>query len=276
MSTTDLAHAAARATVWPPILAVDPGSRSTGVCLRVGTDALKAVTVERTEDHGDHEEATRYARSVVEACREMTRRQRPALNREAQDRGVAPPALRHAVETLVTPTARPVKGRRLAVAPRVLESLPVASTVLGMIVGVWPRTLLVAPLGEPGWDAVGRDHAPSVLSGRTPSGWMQGGADRSHQRSAWAIAGAAHVLTAPPLREQAAAAARHAAAQEPSTDPEALVPILLRSIQETASWDLLERLPALARATVSMATRDQAAGEAAARAVEEYRGGGRA
>ena len=267
---TSRASSAASAGVWPPVLAVDPGSRSTGVCLRVGTEALEAVTVERAADHGEHEETVQYAREVMEACREITRRQRHRLNSEAERRGVDPGGLRRAVETLVTPSARPVKGRRLAVAPRVLESLPVASTVLGMVVGTWPRSVLVAPLGEPGWDEVGREHAPPSLTGRTPAGWMQGGADRSHQRSAWAIAGAAHVQTAPTLREQAAAAARHAAAQEPSTDPEELVPLLRASIAQTGSWDLLERLPALARATIAMATRDQAAGDAAARGVEEY------
>lgn len=262
---------AAAAGVWPPVLAVDPGSQSTGICLRVGTGALEAVTVERIEDRGDHVEAVEYADAVIETCREITRRNRDRLNAEAHRRSTDPGGLRHAVETLVAPTpAAMVKGRRAAVAPRVLASLPVASTVLGMVVGVWPRTILVPPLGEPGWDGVGREHAPSALSGRTPAGWMVGGADRSHQRSAWAIAGAAHALTCSSLREQAQRAAGAAAAQRPSAAPEALVPVLRRSIARTGSWDLMTRLPALARAVVAMTTGDQSSGDRAAAAVEAY------
>lgn len=269
--TAALARSAAGAAVYPAILAVDPGSRSTGIALRVGRGVLEAVTVERAEgDEHDHEAACNYAREVVETAREITRRNRDRLNAEAKRRGVNPGGLRHAVETLVAPSARPVKGRQAAVAPRVLQYLPVASTVLGMTVGVWPRSILVAPLGQPGWDAVGREHAPSVLSSRTPSGWLPGGSDRSHQRSAWAIAGAAHVQDAPPLREQANRAAHHAATQTPSADPEVLVPILRASVAETGSWDLLTRLPALARTVVAASTRDRTAGDDAAQAVEAY------
>lgn len=268
-TSATLAEAAASVAVWPPVLAVDPGSQSTGVCLRVGTDALDAVTVERNASYGGdgHEAPSRYARQVIETCKELTRRNRDALNREAEARGVSPGGLRHACETLVPPTPRPVKGRQAAVAPRVLAYLPGASTVLGAVIGTWPKTILVPPRGgdQGGWDAL--EGAPENLRGRTPRGWLEGGSDRSHQRSAWAIAGAAHALTAAPLREQASAAARYAAAQRPQSDPEALVPALRRAIQETASWDLLDRLPDLARAVIAMATRDRDAAERAAEAV---------
>lgn len=267
---TDRETAVQRARVWPPVLAIDPGTRETGVCLRVGTDALEAVTVEQGEQTGDHTEAARYALEVVETAKEITRRNRDRLNEEADVRGVSPGGLRHAVETLVAPTGQAVKGRRTAVAPRVLASLPTASTVLGAVVGTWPRTILVAPHGGAGWDAVGRNAAPTVLSGRTPSGWLEGGSDRSHQRSAWAIAGAAHTSAIPSLREQAKIVATAVVPLLSSTAPDALVALLRRAIHETGSWDLLDNLPALAQAVIAASTRDPVAGAAAATAVAEY------
>lgn len=269
--TTPPAPAAATAPVWPPVLAIDPGSQSSGLCLRVGTVALEAVTVERTGDGRDHESACRYAQAVIETAREITRRNRAALNREAEARGVQPGGLRHAAETLVPPTPRPVRGRQAAVPPRVLEYLPGAATVLGAVVGTWPQTILVPPRGgaEGGWDAV--EGAPENLRGRTPAGWLTGGSDRSHQRSAWAIAGAAHTLTAAPLPAQVRAAAAATAALAPSLDPEVLVPALRVGIAQTASWDLLPRLPALAAATAAVITGgDRTAAEAARAAVAAY------
>lgn len=256
MSNTDFGFSASTAAVWPPVLAIDPGSQSTGVCLRAGTEALEAVTVERNRryDGDGHEQACRYAMAVIETCREVTRRHREDLNAEATRLGVQPGGLRHAVETLVPPTPRPAKGRQAAVAPRILAYLPIASTVLGAVVGTWPKTILVPPRGgsEGGWDAL--EGAPDSLRGRTPAGWLSGGSDRSHQRSAWAIAGAAHVLTASPLSEQVRAAATAVAALAPDLTPEALVPALYAGVAEAGAWDLLQRLPALAAASVAVMT----------------------
>ncbi len=262
----DLVTRAATVAVWPPVLAIDPGSQSTGICLRVGTDALEAVTVERNASYeGDgHTFPTRYAQQVIEAAREITRRQRDVLNEAAQVRGVQPGGLRHAVETLVPPTPRPVKGRQMAVPPRVLQYLPGASCVLGAVVGTWPRTILVPPRGgdQGGWDAL--EGAPSSLRGRTPGSWLPGGSDRSHQRSAWAIAGVAHVLASPPLPEQVRAAASAVASLGPELTPESLIPALRAGIAESGAWDLLDRLPALASASVAVMTRgDRAQAEGA-------------
>lgn len=271
MSTDTNSDAAAKlARVWPPVLAIDPGSRETGVCLRVGTDALEAVTVEHEEQTGHHAETLKYAMGVVETAKEITRRNRDLLNEEATTRGLSPGGLRHAVETLVAPTGRPVKGRRTAVAPRVLASLPTASTVLGAVVGTWPSTILVAPHGHGGWDAVGKDAAPAALRGRTPSGWLEGGSDRSHQRAAWAVAGAAHASVMASLRDQATTVATSVLPLTPDTGPEALVALLRRAIQQTCSWDLLESLPALAQSVVAASTHNPAAGENAAAGVAEY------
>src|SRR5699024_9397051 len=148
--SADIVTGAKQARVWPPVLAIDPGSSETGLGLRIGTDALEAVTVEQGEPTGNHAESVRYAREVIETAKEVTRRNRDRLNDEATCRGVAPGGLRHAVETLIAPTGRPTKGRQTAVAPRVLASLPTASTVLGAAVGTWPRTILVA-LNRPGF-----------------------------------------------------------------------------------------------------------------------------
>lgn len=272
-SSHTLAKASASARVWPPVLAIDPGAQSTGVCLRVGVEALEAVTVERNEGYeGDgHEAPARYAQKVIEAIREITRRNRDALNAEAQARGVQPGGLRHACETLVPPTPRPVKGRQAAVAPRILEYLPGASTVLGAVVGTWPKSILVPPRGGDagGWDAV--EGAPDNLRGRTPSGWLTGGSDRSHQRSAFMIAGAAHMLAADPLSEQVRAAATAVAALAPELTPESLIPALRLGIAESGAWDLLERLPALAAASVAVMTRgDRASAEQARAAVTAF------
>lgn len=273
MRSTDLAAAASTAHVWPPVLAIDPGSQSTAVCLRVGVEALEAVTVERNSGYeGDeHTHPSRYAQQVIETAREITRRQRGALNEQAEARGVNPGGLRHACETLVPPTPRPVKGRQAAVAPRVLQYLPVASTVLGAVVGTWPRTILVPPRGgdRGGWDAV--EGAPDCLRGRTPSGWLAGGSDRRHQRSAWAIAGAAHVLAAQPLPEQIRAAATAVASLAPETTPESLIPALRLGIAQAGAWDLLDRLPALAAASVGVMTRgDRAQAEQARESVAAF------
>lgn len=267
----DIGVGAKQARVWPPVLAIDPGSRETGLCLRVGIDALEAVTVEKDDPTGNHAESVRYAREVIETAKEITRRNRDRLNDEAALRGVAPGGLRHAVETLVAPTGQATKGRRTAVAPRVLASLPTASTVLGAVVGTWPRTILIAPHGGAGWDAVGREASPPTLKGRTPVGWLTGGSDRSHQRAAWAIAGAAHAAVMPPLREQAQTAAMAALPHVIGTAPEGLVTVLRAAIQETGAWDLLHgHLPALAQAVVSTCTRDQEVGASAAAEVAEY------
>lgn len=267
----DIEAGAKQARVWPPVLAIDPGSRETGLCLRVGIDALEAVTVEKDDPTGNHAESVCYAREVIETAKEITRRNRDRLNDEAALRGVAPGGLRHAVETLVAPTGQATKGRRTAVAPRVLASLPTASTVLGAVVGTWPRTILVAPHGGAGWDAVGREAAPSTLTGRTPGEWLAGGSDRSHQRAAWAIGGAAHSAVMPPLREQAEAAATAAIPHLVGAAPEELISVLRAAIQETGAWDLLDgRLPALAQAVVGSRTRDPGAGAAAAAAVTEH------
>lgn len=274
MSTAfELVQTAATAMVWPPILAVDPGAQSTGVCLRVGVDALEAVTVERNERYeGDgHAHPCRYAQQVIEIAREITRRNRDRLNEQAEARGVNPGGLRHACETLVPPTPRPVKGRQAAVAPRVLQYLPVASTVLGAVVGSWPRTILVPPRGgtEGGWDAL--EGAPENLRGRTPSGWLAGGSGRSHQRSAFMIAGAAHVLAARPLSEQIRAAATAVASLAPSLDPESLIHAMRAGIAQAGAWDLLHRLPALAATSVAVMTRgDRAAAEDARESVAAF------
>lgn len=273
MTIREPVQAAGTAAVWPPVLAIDPGSQSTGVCLRVGVEALEAVTVERNPryDGDGHTHPARYAQDVIETARELARRNRDRLNQEAEARGVNPSSLRQAVETLVPPTPRPVKGRQMAVAPRVLEYLPGAATVLGAVIGTWPKAILVPPRGgfEGGWDAV--EGAPENLRGRTPTGWLSGGSDRSHQRSAFMIAGAAHALAAQPLPDQVRAAATAVASLAPELDPEALIPALRLGIAQTGAWDLLEHLPALAATSVAVMTHgDRVAAEQARECVANY------
>lgn len=279
-----LAADALTAQVYPPILAIDPGSMHTGITLRVGVDAVEAATVTVQDDRSHHTSMLSNARRVVEVAHELIARNRDALVEIAAERGLAdPPRVRVAIETQVPPTpAARAKGRRVAVAPTVLADLPGAAVVLGLVAEHWRQSILVPPLGRvtlhgttvQGWDGVGEiSHlAPATLQHHTRKGWLlpqPGEQQRKHQRSAWGIAGAAHVLTAAPLPAQAKSAARHAAAQEPRTDPEALVPVLRASIAATGAWDVWDRLPALARMVVK-ADQGQAAGDQAARAVEEY------
>lgn len=106
------AQAAVEAHVWPPMLAVDPGATNTGLCLRVGTNAIEAVTVERGEDTGCHTLQTDYARKVLAVMGVLLDRNRDRLNEEADLRGLRPTAIRRSVETLVPPTPRSVKGRQ--------------------------------------------------------------------------------------------------------------------------------------------------------------------
>lgn len=248
------AQAAVEARVWPPILSVDPGATNTGLCLRVGTDAVEAVTVERGEETGIHTLQTEYAGIVLGAMGELLDRNRDRLNKEAEVRGVRPATIRRTVETLVPPTARSVKGRQKAVAPSVLADLPGAGVVLGAVLGKWPNVIQVAPLGKPGWDSVGAEHAPRVLKHKTPKTWMTGGQHREHQRSAWAIAGAAHSEAMPDLKVQVEKVVAWAIQQPPARDADDLVALLREGIQQTSAWDLLERLPGLAYAVVATAT----------------------
>lgn len=262
------AQAAVEAHVWPPMLAVDPGATNTGLCLRVGTEAIEAVTVERGEDTGTHTLQTDYTRTVLTIMGELLDRNRDRLNEEAELRGVHPTAIRRSVETLVPPKARSVKGRQKAVSPSVLADLPGAGTVLGSVVGRWLNAVAVAPLGKPGWDAVGAEHAPSVLKHKTPKAWMTGGQHREHQRSAWAIAGAAHAESMPELKTQVDAIVAWSVKQSPARDAEGLVALLREGIQQTGSWDLLNRLPGVAYAVVATATRNPRSGEDAKQDVE--------
>lgn len=284
MSTTrnTLAAAALAAGVYPPVLAIDPGSAHSGICLRVGTEALEAATVDAQGDLARHTAMVSHARRTVEIAHALIARNRDALTEIAASYGLAdPPRVRIAVETLVPPTpAARAKGSRVAVPPTVLADLPGAATVLGVVSEHWRACTPVPPLGQvtlpdgttvQGWDGLGETGlAPSVLRSSTPEGWLlpQGGTQqRQHQRSAWATAGAAHCLTASPLREQAQHAASHAAAQRPSAAPEALVPVLRAAIAQTGSWDLWQRLPALASATIGLARGEQSAAKEAAEAV---------
>lgn len=269
MSTREeRAEAAVGANVWPPVLAVDPGSTNTGLCLRVGTDAIEAVTVERGPDRGVHTLQAAYAGTVLATMGELLDRNRDRLNEEAELRGVRPTAIRRSVETLVPPTSRSVKGRQKAVAPSVLSDLPGAGVVLGSVLGRWPSAVTVAPLGKPGWDSVGAGHAPSVLKHKTPKTWMTGGQHREHQRSAWAIAGAAHTETMPSLEAQVDAVVAWAVQQSPACDAGGLIALMREGIQQTGGWDLLVRLPGLAYAVVASATGNPNSGEDAKTDVE--------
>lgn len=262
------AQAAVEAHVWPPMLAVDPGATNTGLCLRVGTIAIEAVTVERGEDTGCHTLHTDYARKVLAVMGVLLDRNRDRLNEEADLRGLRPTAIRRSVETLVPPTPRSVKGRQKAVSPSVLADLPGAGIVTGSVLGRWPNSVTVAPLGRPGWDAVGAEHAPRPLKYKTPKAWLAGGQHREHQRSAWAIAGAAHVESMPELKTQVDAVVAWSVKQSPARDAEGLVALLREGIQQTGSWDLLNRLPGVAYAVVATATRNPRSGEDAKQDVE--------
>lgn len=256
------AHAATQALVWPPTVAVDPGARHTGVCLRVGTVAVEAMTVEAPRPRGLHTEQTDYAAHVVQEVHDLACRAWPRVTALAEAHGLTatgPP--RVAVETLVAPTPRPVKGRRVAVAPSVYASLPGAATVLGLIVGRWPEAVRVAPLGtlpggESGWDAV---EAPDVLQGRPPASWVVDGSERAHQRSAWAVAGAAHVQTASDVHTQLQAVAT---ALQPVklSDPAALVAALRVAAHEVGAEGLLLRTPDLAQTAAVLRAPEQAEG----------------
>lgn len=267
-SREDRASDAVEARVWPPVLAVDPGATNTGICLRVGTDAIEAVTVERGPDTGIHTCQTDYAHVVLAVMGELVQKNRDRLNEEAEIREVRPTAILRAVETLVAPTARSVKGRQKAVAPSVLSELPGTGIVLGSALGRWPNAVKVAPLGKPGWDAVGTEHAPRTLKYKTPKTWLAGGQHREHQRSAWAIAGAAHAESMPELKAQVESVVGWSVQQQPARDAESLVALLREGIQQTGGWDLLERLPGLAYAVVATATESPRSGEDAKQDVE--------
>lgn len=276
MSMPRLVEAARSAGVWPPTLALDPGSQSTGVCLRVGVEAVEAVTVEAPAV-ADHAAACVYASHVVADAISLLDRHAEALAAAAEERGEEPAQVRVAVETLVAPTAQRVKGRRVAVGPRVLASLPGAATVLGAVTGTWPDAILVPPRGggEGGWEALPGNPYPSNLRGRTPKGWARDGADRSHQRSAWAIAGAAHALDTthpatpePPTRALARRVVETAAAQGPDLgDPAAVAAALDAALSAENAGSIAHRLPDLAAALLRREVGDEEMADAMRSAV---------
>lgn len=254
---------AATASVWPPVLAVDPGGMHTGVCLRVGLAALEAVSVENAFDPADARAATDYADLVLRTAGELAQKHEGALLALARERGLSRAPLRRAVEVMVAPTASAAaKGRRVAVPPRVLASLPVACTVLGAIYGRWPRVIRVPPRGgaEGGWEALPGDPYPAALRGRTPEGWLKGGSDRSHQRSAWAVAGAAHVLdlsAQQPTPEQVQTVVLAVLETGPNPgDPAAVLAAIRAAISKTRSGTLVGREAALAAAVARGLGRD--------------------
>lgn len=273
---TELAERVSTVEVYPPVLGVDPGAAHTGIALRVGTAAVEAVTVEPEGDPGRHTALVANGRRVLKIGHELISRNRDRLNVEARGRGLTdPPRVRVAVETLVPPApVKRTKGSRVAVAPRILSDLSGAAAVLGIVSEHWRAAIPVPPRGRPGWDAV--EGAPKNLHGRTPKGWLipqPGTQQRNHQVSAWAIAGAAHVLAASPIRDQVRAAVPVIAAEHPAHDPETLVAAMRTGIAQTGTWDLLARLPDLAAATVGGLTEgDQEAAEQARQAVHTYLG----
>lgn len=270
-------QAAARAEVWPPILAVDPGSAHSGVCLRVGTAALEAVTVTLPEgDPGAFTYATDYAAAVLAAAGALVKRHEGALLRMAHERGERAAVIRRAVECMVPPTPRArVKGSRVSVAPSVLASLPIACTVLGAVFARWPRVIRVPPRGGEtgGWEALPGDPYPAALRGRTPEGWMKGGTDRSHGRSAWAIAGVAHALDLAqqrPLAEQVQQAVQAVLLTGPDpADAEALLRAVQAAIRTTGAGALVGREAAVAGAAARGLGAEPAALKAAVQAVLE-------
>ncbi len=222
MIPLDLDTAAAESDVWPPICAVDPGGAHSGIAYRYGTSCWEAVTVDAPARTGDHTEQVRCALHVVEMVKLLVARHVDDLAAEAVRRRVDAPVVRHSVETLVAPTAVSVKGKRLAVAPSVLATLPPAATVLGAVVGTWPGTLLVPPRGhDGGWESLDRSVYPDTLRDRTPPGWLRGSPERKHARSAWAQSGVAHFLAARSAPSRVPEA--HVEPSSPLTDERSLV-----------------------------------------------------
>lgn len=188
---------AATTSVWPPVLAVDPGGRWTGVCLRAGRLAVEAMTVPRLGTLDDHRSTVAFAERVLEEAEALLARSKPALTRLAERWERDPTPVRWAVETFVAPS-RWRGGKAASAVQRFASSGPVGVQV-GMLVGRH-GALLVPPHGDGGWDNLPTDAYPSTLTGRTPEGWRVLRDDkgrspaRSHQRAAYALAGAAHLL----------------------------------------------------------------------------------
>lgn len=198
------------ADVWPPVLACDPGAMHTGLALRMGTAALEAVTVDRDEREAeaDVHGTPRYASRVLDTVDLLIDRHRDDVAAGAARRGLPVPSVRVAVEGLVPPTAGHRAKGGVGLSVRVLSGLPATAAVLGAVLGRYPGAVVVAPAGgSRGWDKLDKDSYPGSLRGRTPPGWLPGGSERRHQRSAWAVAGQAHLIAPAPAIAPAAPAA---------------------------------------------------------------------
>lgn len=222
--TAEERHTSAReALVWPPIMGVTPGLASTGLTIRVGTEAVLAVTVDRPRRRTATAEEGDYALAVLEGMDDLVRAAQDTLAGHVRRLGRPRDEgrVRIAVETVPIPKGRPSKGRQVALAGSVLHDLSGAGAVLGAVIGRHRDVVRVPTLGAPTtkndgpqddapadpttapsrgpWSDI---QAPETLSRRKPPGWPESGSDRSRQRAAWGIAGAAQVLTTRSTREQ--------------------------------------------------------------------------
>lgn len=202
MSAHDSSPAIA-ADVWPPILAIDPGGTDTGICIRTGhgpASALLAITVRRDttglEQDDDPTAMARYAHRVIAVSRALVTAAHARIAAAAHARGVAVPVVRIAVEGLTEPVpeqhrgGRPGRAGGQKVAVKIAGDTARAAAVFGAIISAFPEVLMAPPRGH---DLFTLETYPPTLSGSVPSGWPRGSKVRSHQRSAWMLAGWAHL-----------------------------------------------------------------------------------
>jgi len=242
---TEVLAGAASASVWPPVMAVDPGGRWTGLCLRAGTLAVEAMTVPRLGSLDSHTATVEFAEQVVAEAEALLERRKRSLTRLAERWGLEPQPVRWCVETFVAPSAW--RGGKAATAiARHSNAAPVGVQV-GMLVGRH-SALLVPPHGDGGWDHLPDGSYPTTLTGRTPEGWKvlrdaKGRTPaRSHQRAAWAQAGAAHLLYPTPEGQQVPTAPEKAV-QRAEPDRAAEVAVVRALVEQSGQWTSHWRKP---------------------------------
>jgi hypothetical protein len=194
-----------------PTIGVDPGQRWVGIAARIDGRCLDATTFDRGrlpargEEHYLGPAEAALAARLLDVIDAMMRRHQPAAEQAAAGWDVPRLDLpwRIALEGIVVTGAwhggRNNPGERIAK----LTSLIGVAAVFGTIAGQYPGVVVVHPrkLGDRGHASHGDILSrlgpyPPELTGKRPRHFMASEhfkGDRVHERSAWAVAGAAQL-----------------------------------------------------------------------------------
>jgi hypothetical protein len=201
-----------------PTIGIDPGQRWVGIAARIDGRCLDAATLDRgrlpaqNEEHYFGQPEAGLAKRLLDGVDAMMRRHLAAAEEAAEGWAVARLDLpwRVAVEGVVVPGAW--ENRQQDTGKRIAKLISVIGTVavLGEVVGAFNDAVVVHPrhLGDRGHARHGDVLAhlgpyPKELVGKRLRHFMANEhfkGERTHERAAWAVAGAAQLARPLSLR----------------------------------------------------------------------------